>query len=32
MTTAVASELTTYRWSSTDEADRLAVEHPQRVR
>jgi hypothetical protein len=26
MTTTVASELTTYRWSSTDEADRFTVE------
>jgi hypothetical protein len=31
MTTIVASEPTTYRWSSTDEADRFAVEDPQPV-
>jgi hypothetical protein len=28
MTTTMASEPTTYRWSSTDEADRFGVEDP----
>jgi hypothetical protein len=28
MTTTLASELTTYRWSSTDEADRFTVQDP----
>jgi hypothetical protein len=28
VTTAVSFELTTYRWSSTEEADRFPVEDP----
>jgi acyl-CoA reductase-like NAD-dependent aldehyde dehydrogenase len=28
MTTTLTSEVTTYRWSSTDEADRFTVEDP----
>jgi betaine-aldehyde dehydrogenase len=28
MTTTVAPELTTFRWSSHDDADRFAVEDP----